>query len=87
MFEPVHGSAPDIVGRGIANPVGSIGSAALMFDHLHLPHIARMIRQATEAALSDGIRTPDIGGTSTTDDVVDAIVARLPEQADDEEVR
>jgi tartrate dehydrogenase/decarboxylase/D-malate dehydrogenase len=77
MFEPVHGSAPDIVGRGIANPVGSIGSAALMFDHLGQLEIAQAMRQATEDALRDGVRTPDIGGTATTDDVVDAIIARL----------
>jgi tartrate dehydrogenase/decarboxylase/D-malate dehydrogenase len=77
MFEPVHGSAPDIVGRGIANPVGSIGSAALMFDHLGLPEVAVAICDATEAVLAEGVRTPDIGGDSSTDDVTCAIAAKL----------
>jgi tartrate dehydrogenase/decarboxylase/D-malate dehydrogenase len=54
MFEPVHGSAPDIVGHGIANPVGAIGSAAMMLDHLGHPEVAASIEQAVEAAFEDG---------------------------------
>lgn len=77
MFEPVHGSAPDIVGRGIANPVGAIGSAALMLDHLGHPDVAAAIEQAVEAALEDGARTRDIGGDCSTDEVASAIAARL----------
>jgi tartrate dehydrogenase/decarboxylase / D-malate dehydrogenase len=77
MFEPVHGSAADIVGRGIANPIGSIGSAAMMLDHLGLTEIAVAVRGATDAALAEGVRTPDIGGDCTTDDVTSAITAKL----------
>jgi tartrate dehydrogenase/decarboxylase / D-malate dehydrogenase len=77
MFEPVHGSAPDIVGRGIANPVGSIGSAAMMLDHLDLTEVAAAVRGATDAALAEGFRTPDIGGDCTTDEVTSAITAKL----------
>ncbi len=77
MFEPVHGSAPDIAGRGIANPVGAIGSAALMLDHLGLPEVAASIERAIDAALADGARTPDIGGNCSTDEVTSAITARL----------
>jgi tartrate dehydrogenase/decarboxylase / D-malate dehydrogenase len=77
MFEPVHGSAPDIVGRGIANPVGAIGSAALMLDHLGHPEVAASIEQAVEAAFEDGAKTRDIGGNCSTDEVASAITARL----------
>jgi tartrate dehydrogenase/decarboxylase / D-malate dehydrogenase len=77
MFEPVHGSAPDIVGRGIANPLGAIGSAALMLDALGLRDEAAAVTLAVEQTLLAGIRTPDIGGTATTDDVVSAVADRL----------
>jgi tartrate dehydrogenase/decarboxylase / D-malate dehydrogenase len=77
MFEPVHGSAPDIAGQGIANPVGAIGSAAMMLDHLDLPEAAASIEQAIEAALEEGAHTPDIGGDCSTDDVTSAITAQL----------
>jgi tartrate dehydrogenase/decarboxylase/D-malate dehydrogenase len=73
MFEPVHGSAPDIAGKGIANPIGQIWSAALMLDHLGLPDHARRIVSAIEYATSNGLTTPDLGGTRSTVEAGDAI--------------
>ncbi|MFC4909734.1 tartrate dehydrogenase [Actinomadura gamaensis] len=67
MFEPVHGSAPDIAGRGIANPVGAIWSAAMMLDHLGHPDAAHDVTDAIAAVLAKtDVRTPDLGGTATT---------------------
>lgn len=67
MFEPVHGSAPDIAGKGIANPVGQILSGALMVRHLGYSEAAIMIEKAVEAAIADrNIRTRDLGGEATT---------------------
>ena len=77
MFEPVHGSAPDIAGEGISNPVGAIASAALMLDHFGLHAEARRVEAAIETATGSGVRTRDIGGTSNTDEVTDAIIAAL----------
>src|SRR5690606_18975145 len=69
MFEPVHGSAPDIAGQGIANPVGQIWSAAMMLEHLGEDEAAATIMRAIDAALSAPDRqvTPDLGGTASTD--------------------
>ena len=78
MFEPVHGSAPDIAGRGVCNPIGAIGSAALMLDHLGLPDEAKQVRTAIEATTAQGVRTRDVGGTADTQSVTDAIIANLP---------
>jgi tartrate dehydrogenase/decarboxylase/D-malate dehydrogenase len=75
MFEPVHGSAPDIVGEGVANPIGAIGSAALMLDHLGLD--GAPVREAIAAAIKAGVLTPDLGGSATTREVTDAILAAL----------
>jgi len=78
MFEPVHGSAPDIAGKGIANPVGQIWSAQLMLDHLGRPDLARHLMTAIEDTLEhSGVRTPDLGGRNSTAEVTDAIIARL----------
>ncbi|WP_405058969.1 tartrate dehydrogenase [Kribbella sp. NBC_01505] len=67
MFEPVHGSAPDIAGRGIANPLGAIWTAAMLLDHLEHPEAADQIRSAMADVLArTPIRTPDLGGTATT---------------------
>ena len=74
MFEPVHGSAPDIAGQGIANPVGQIWSAALMLEHLGEPIAARVLVEGIEATLAEGIRTPDLGGTASTKEVGEAVV-------------
>ncbi|MGD0231349.1 MAG: tartrate dehydrogenase [Syntrophorhabdales bacterium] len=74
MFEPVHGSAPDIAGKGIANPVGQIWSGALMLRHLGHEGVARAIEEAIEVVLGDrGIKTPDLGGSATTAEVAAAI--------------
>lgn len=77
MFEPVHGSAPDIAGRGIANPTAAILSAAMMLDHLELASAAQRIRQAVERTLADGEHTPDLGGNLTTSQAGDAVVQHL----------
>ncbi len=77
MFEPVHGSAPDIAGRGIANPLAAILSAAMMLDHLQLPAAAARIRRAVERTLAGGHQTPDLGGRLTTKQMGDAVVERL----------
>ena len=76
-FEPVHGSAPDITGRGIANPMAAILSAAMMLDHLGEAQAAAEIRTAVETTLAEGrLLTPDLGGTAATAQVGDEI-ARL----------
>ena len=80
MFEPVHGSAPDIAGLGLANPVGSILSTALMLDTLGHGEAAAWIERAVQDVLREGRhRTPDIGGTTSTSKMGDAIVNRLKE--------
>lgn len=78
MFEPVHGSAPDIAGQGVANPIGAIGSAALMLDHFGLQDEAAGLRRAIEAATAQGVRTRDVGGKATTEEVAAAVIANLP---------
>ena len=78
MFEPIHGSAPDIAGRGIANPVGMIWSMVLMLEHLDLADMARQLMGALESVLAARkVRTPDIGGKSTTGEVVDEVCENL----------
>jgi tartrate dehydrogenase/decarboxylase/D-malate dehydrogenase len=73
LFEPVHGSAPDIYGRGIANPIGQIWCAAMMLDHLGYPQAHDAIVRAIEAVTAQGPRTPDMGGQAGTADVGRAI--------------
>ena len=77
MFEPVHGSAPDIAGQGICNPVGAIGSAALMLDHLGLPDEAKRVQRAIERTCAAGVLTRDVSGTASTHDVTSAIIDNL----------
>ena len=77
MFEPVHGSAPDIAGKGIANPLGQIWSGAMMLDHLGLPESAGLVMDAVEATLMSGISTPDLGGNATTNEVTDSICQEI----------
>jgi tartrate dehydrogenase/decarboxylase/D-malate dehydrogenase len=78
MFEPVHGSAPDIAGQGIANPLAAILSAALMMDHLGLAKAAVAIRTAVAAVLAQGqAKTKDVGGSAMTVQVGDAVLAAL----------
>lgn len=75
MFEPVHGSAPDIAGRGIANPIGAIWTAAMMLDHLGHPEAAAEVENAIAAVLAAReVRTPDLGGTATTTTFTQAVL-------------
>jgi tartrate dehydrogenase/decarboxylase / D-malate dehydrogenase len=78
MFEPIHGSAPDIAGKGIANPVGMIWSMVLMLEHLDLIDMAGQLMWALESVLAARkVRTPDMGGKSTTGEVVDEVCKNL----------
>jgi len=77
LFEPVHGSAPNIAGRGLVNPVGSILSAGLLAEHLGLGDAAKAIEAAVGASIRAGECTPDLGGTLSTAEVGDAITRRL----------
>jgi 3-isopropylmalate dehydrogenase len=78
LFEPVHGSAPDIVGTGKANPLAMFGSVALMLRHgLALEEEAAALESAVDRALGDGLRTPDLGGDATTETATRAVVANL----------
>jgi len=77
IFEPVHGSAPDIAGRGIANPIGAIWSAALMLEHLGEAEAGARVLAAVEAVCREGPRTRDLGGQGSTEEVGDAVAARV----------
>ncbi len=77
MFEPVHGSAPDIYGKGIANPIGQIWTAKMMLDHLGEPEMGALVLQAIEDTLQQDIKTGDIGGHSNTVEVTDAVIEAL----------
>jgi methanogen homoisocitrate dehydrogenase len=77
LFEPIHGSAPDIAGKGIANPIGAIRSAAMMMEWLGDWETARRIEKAAEQALDQGMRTPDLGGGCKTKDMTAAIMGNL----------
>ena len=78
MFEPVHGSAPDIAGKGVANPLAAVLSGALLLDHLELRASATAVRNAVAAVLkTDKSRTKDVGGSATTAEVGDAVVAAI----------
>jgi len=78
MFEPVHGSAPDIAGKNIANPTATILAGALMVQTLGEKKAADAIVRATEAVLADGkVRTGDLGGKSKCTEVGDAVIAKL----------
>ena len=78
MFEPVHGSAPDIAGQGIANPLAMFLSAAMMLRHgLGLEDEAAALESAVDRALDDGLRTPDLGGKATTAEATRAVLGHL----------
>jgi tartrate dehydrogenase/decarboxylase/D-malate dehydrogenase len=78
MFEPVHGSAPDIAGQGVANPIGAVWSAVLMLDHLGHPAAAAEVMAAIEAVLADpATRTGDLGGSASTAEVTEVLVTQL----------
>jgi tartrate dehydrogenase/decarboxylase/D-malate dehydrogenase len=73
MFEPIHGSAFDITGKGIANPVATFWTAAQMLDHLGENAAATRLMRAVESVSAEGIMTPDVGGKATTQEVTDAV--------------
>ncbi|KAF5007004.1 hypothetical protein FDECE_6652 [Fusarium decemcellulare] len=78
IYEPIHGSAPDISGKGIVNPIGTILSVAMMFRYsLNLAHEAKIVEDAVAAAIDAGLRTKDMGGSTSTVEAGDAIVAEL----------
>ena len=77
LFEPVHGSAPTIAGKGVANPAAAVLTGALMVEQLGHPDAARDLERAVREALTIGARTPDLGGESTTREVASAIAARV----------
>ncbi len=81
IFEAVHGSAPDIAGKGVANPLALLLAAALMLDHVGRNDAARKVRTAIDQTLrDDGVRTGDLGGSATTRDITRAIARRLTSQ-------
>jgi 3-isopropylmalate dehydrogenase len=78
LFEPVHGSAPDIAGQGIANPLAMFLSVALLLRHgLELPAEAAALESAVDQALDGGLRTRDLGGQASTAEATDAVLAAL----------
>jgi tartrate dehydrogenase/decarboxylase/D-malate dehydrogenase len=77
MFEPVHGSAPDIAGKGIANPIGQIWSGAMMLAHLGHGEAAGDLQTAFEKSVSDGVMTGDLGGTASTAEFTESVLANL----------
>lgn len=78
MFEPIHGSAPDIAGKGLANPIASVWSAAMMLEHLGEYEAADAVMKAIETTIVNGTVTPDLGGSCTTSEVGDAIARNIP---------
>jgi len=81
LFEPIHGSAPDIAGEGLANPSGAIWAGAMMLDHAGFPEAGARILAALEETLASGTKTSDLGGTATTDEVADAVAQSLRDHA------
>jgi isocitrate dehydrogenase (NAD+) len=78
IFEAVHGSAPDIAGKGVANPIALLLAAAMMLDHIHLPHMAARLRSAIDETLNlDKVRTGDLGGRASTAEFTRALVKRI----------
>jgi len=77
MFEPIHGSAFDITGKGIANPVATFWTGAMMLEHLGEPAAAAALMTAVEQVCAAGVLTPDLGGKATTKDVTRAVVEAI----------
>jgi len=77
MFEPIHCSAFDITGKGVANPVASFWTAAQMLDHLGEPETAQRLLQAVDQVCASGVMTPDVGGTATTVQVTEAVIEAI----------
>jgi tartrate dehydrogenase/decarboxylase/D-malate dehydrogenase len=80
LFEPIHGSAPDIAGEGVANPAGAIWAGSLMLDHLGYPDAGARVLSALEETLASGTKTSDLGGTASTDQMTDAVGRRLEDR-------
>jgi 3-isopropylmalate dehydrogenase len=81
LFEPIHGSAPDIAGKGIANPLGAIGSVAFMLNtSLGLPEQATLVEQAIDKVLNEGHRTKDLGGAVSTSEMGNLVCQALQER-------
>jgi tartrate dehydrogenase/decarboxylase / D-malate dehydrogenase len=81
VFEPIHGSAPDIAGRGVANPLGAINSAAMLLDHIGRAEAADLVRTAVDATLTAGVVPADLGGTCSTSEMGDAVLERIAARA------
>src|SRR5919112_4529594 len=81
LFEPIHGSAPDIAGEGIANPSGAIWAGAMLLDHACHPEAGARILAALEETLASGTKTRDLGGKASTEEMTDAVVQRLEDGA------
>ena len=79
MFEPIHGSAPDLAGQGIANPMAAVWAGALMLEHLGEQEAAGMVMTALRKVAKQGPRTRDLGGKASTSEVVEALVALVAE--------
>jgi tartrate dehydrogenase/decarboxylase/D-malate dehydrogenase len=77
MFEPVHGSAPDIAGTGVANPVGQIWAGSMMLEHLGQLQASRVLVRSFEKVMSDGVLTKDLGGEASTSEFTEAVVAAI----------
>jgi isocitrate/isopropylmalate dehydrogenase len=81
LFEPVHGSAPDIAGRGIANPIAAFLAAAMLLDHVGEGARAARIREAVAVVLREGPHTPDLGGEATTNQITNMVESWIGEQS------
>jgi tartrate dehydrogenase/decarboxylase/D-malate dehydrogenase len=81
LFEPIHGSAPDIAGEGVANPSGAVWASAMMLEHAGYQDAGARILAALEETLASGTKTSDLGGTATTEEMADAVVQRLRDHA------
>jgi len=77
LFEPVHGTAPDIAGEGVANPSATLLSTAMLLEYLGYDDEGQNVRDAVEATIEEGPRTPDLGGDASTEEVTDAVLGRL----------
>jgi len=77
MFEPIHGSAFDITGKGVANPIATFWTAAMMLEHLGQAGAGARLMKAVEKVTASGVHTPDLGGTAKTADVTRAVIAAL----------
>jgi methanogen homoisocitrate dehydrogenase len=80
LFEPVHGSAPDIAGKGIANPIATVLSAKMLLEWAGKQEAAKAIQRAVDGTISDGKLTPDLGGGSSTAEVQSAILKHLEKE-------